>query len=88
MKILIGDTCLKTASAIIVNGKKILAYMQSFGEEPHSVMFPKLVDQVLNIAETDFNSLDAVACVYGPGSLFQIPINFFCYFFTTAHSDY
>ena len=68
MKILIGDTCLKTASAIIVNGKKILAYMQSFGEEPHSVMFPKLVDQVLNIAEMDFSSLDAVACVYGPGS--------------------
>lgn len=74
MKILIGDTCLKTASAAIADEENILAYMQSHGEEPHSVMFPKLVEQVLSISRLDFKSLDAVACVYGPGSFTGVRI--------------
>ena len=74
MKILIGDTCLKTASALISDNNDILAYMQSEGEEPHSVMFPKLVEQVLSISRMDFKSLDAVACVYGPGSFTGVRI--------------
>ena len=74
MKILVGDTCLKTASAIISNGKNILSYMQSMGEEPHSVMFPKLVEQVLSTSRIGFKALDAIACVYGPGSFTGVRI--------------
>ena len=68
MKILLGDTCLKTASAAISEKNKLIAYMHSEGHTPHSVMFPKLVEQVINTAKLQFSDLDAIACVNGPGS--------------------
>ncbi len=68
MKILLGDTCLKSSSAALADKNNILAHMESMGEEPHSVMFPKLVDQVLETSSLKPEDLDGIASVYGPGS--------------------
>ena len=74
MKILLGDTCLKTASAAIADRNKLVAYMQSEGEEPHSVMFPKLVAQVMATSRTKYSDIDWIVCVNGPGSFTGVRI--------------
>lgn len=68
MKILAIDSSSVVATVALIEDEKLLAEYSVNHKKTHSQTLLPMIDEIMNMSETDINTLDAIAVSGGPGS--------------------